>query len=113
AKLTLVVPQVPKTIQAWEVSPADVRGLKVERVDKGLKVTLPEFGLTSMVVFTSDTNLMGKFQDQARARRQLASQWAHDMAVYEYEKVIRVNVELEKMGITQHDGRALLEDAGR
>lgn len=111
AKLTLVIPQVPKTMQAWEVSPADVRGLKTERIDKGTKVTLPEFGLTSMVVFTSDTNLMGKFQDQARARRQLAAQWAHDLAVYEYEKVAKVHIELEKMGVTLPDGNQLLENS--
>ncbi len=111
AKLHLVVPQVPKTMQAWEVSPGDVRGLKTERVDKGMKVTLPEFGLTSMVVFTSDTNLMGRFQDQARARRQLAAQWSHDMAFYEYEKVVKVHEELEKMGVTLSDANGLLNDA--
>lgn len=111
AKLAMVVPQVPKTTQAWEVSPGDVRGLKVERVDKGLKVVLPEFGLTSLVVFTSDTTLIGKFQDQARSRRQLAAQWSHDMALYEYEKVVKVHAELEKMGVTLPDGNALLEDA--
>jgi len=111
SKLALIVPQVPKTTQAWEISPADVRGLKVERVDRGMKVTLPEFGLTSLVVFTSDTNLMGRFQDQARSRRQLASQWAHDMAVYEYEKVARVHIRLEQMGVTIPDGNSLLENS--
>ncbi len=111
AKLHLVVPQVPITMQAWEVSPGDVRGLKVERVDQGQKVTLPEFGLTSMVVFTADTRLMGRFQDMARNKRQQAAQWSHDMAVYEYEKVVKVHIELEKMGITLNDGNALLEDA--
>jgi hypothetical protein len=111
SKLHLIVPQVPVTMQAWEVNPADVRGLKVERVDKGLKVTLPEFGLTSMVVFTSDANLMGRFQDMARSKRQQAAQWSHDMAVYEYEKVAKIHIELEKMGVTVPEGNALLEDA--
>ncbi len=111
AKLHLVVPQVPVTMQAWEVNPADVRGLKVERVDRGQKVTLPEFGLTSMVVFTSDANLMGRFQDMARSKRQQTAQWSHDMAVYEYEKVLKVHTELEKLGVTLPDGNSLLEDA--
>src|ERR1019366_9841667 len=111
SKLVITVPQVAKTSQAWEVSPGDVRGLKTERVDKGLRITLPEFGLTSMVVFTSDTVLMGRFQDQARSKRQLAAQWSHDMAVYEYEKVAKVHIELEKMGVTLPDGNSLLEDA--
>ncbi|HZZ80725.1 MAG TPA: hypothetical protein VFE62_19640 [Gemmataceae bacterium] len=110
SKLTLVVPQVPITMQAWEVTPGEVRGLKMSRVDKGQKVTLPEFGLTSMVVFTNDANLMGRFQDMARAKRQQAAQWSHDMAVYEYDKVAKVHIELEKQGITLPDGNALLED---
>ena len=37
ATLSMIVPQVPKTTQAWEVSPGDVRGLKIDRVDKGLE----------------------------------------------------------------------------
>src|SRR5204863_8215383 len=112
-KLTMVVPQVPKTTQAWEVLPGEVRGLKVDRVDKGVKVTLPDFGLTSMVVFTSDTNLVGKFQDYARSRRQVAAQWSYDMAKYELEKAAHVQEELERGGITIPDGYALMEDAKR
>jgi hypothetical protein len=92
------------------VTPGEVRGLKVTRVDKGQQVTLPEFGLTSMVVFTNDANLMGRFQDMARSKRQQAAQWSHDMAVYEYDKVAKVHIELEKLGVTLPDGNALLED---
>jgi hypothetical protein len=113
SKLTLTVPQVPKTTQAWEVSPGEVRGLHPERADAGLRVTLPEFGLTSMVVFTSDTNLMGRFQDQARARSQLAAEWSHDMALYEYEKVVKIQAQLEQMGASVPDANALLADSKR
>jgi hypothetical protein len=113
SKLIMTVPQVPKTTQAWEVSPGDVRGLKTERVEKGVRVTLPEFGLTSMVVFTSDTNLMGRFQDQARAKRQVAAQYSHDMALYEYEKVVKVQAQLEQLGSTIPDANGLLEDSKR
>lgn len=113
AKLTMVVPQVPKTTQAWEISPAEVRGLKTERVDKGTRVTLNEFGLTGLVVFSSDTNLIGRFQDLARGRRQVAAQWSHDMALYEYEKVVKVQTQLEQMGVTLPDANALLDDAKR
>jgi hypothetical protein len=113
AKLTITVPQVPKTSQAWEVSPGDVRGLKTERVDNGVRITLPEFGLTSMIVFTSDTNLMGRFQDQSRAMRQVAAERTHDMAFYEYEKVVKIQGQLEQMGATIPDANALLADSKR
>ncbi len=113
SKLVMTVPQVPKTMQAWEVSPGDVRGLKAERVDNGLRITLPEFGLTSMVVFTSDTNLMARFQDQARSKRQLAAQWSYDMALCELKKVVEVQKQLEQMGVAVPDANPLLMDANR
>jgi hypothetical protein len=43
----------------------------------------------------------------------LAAQWSHDMALYEYEKVVKVHGDLERMGVTLHDGNSLLEDAKR
>ncbi len=113
AKLTLMIPQVPVTSQAWEVSPGEVRGLKTERADKGLRVTLPEFGLTSILVFTSDVQLMSRFQDLARARRQQAAQWSHDMALYEYEKVVKVQTQLEQLNVSLPDANSLLEDSRR
>src|SRR5439155_1889450 len=53
AKLTLTVPLVPPCFQAWEVTPGEVRGLKPDHGGAGgMQVTLPEFGLTTAVVFT-------------------------------------------------------------
>src|ERR1022692_4919317 len=66
-----------------------------------------------MVVFTADTNLMGRFQDQARSRRQQAAEWTHDMALYEYEKVVKVQAQLEQMNVTVPDANHLLEDSKR
>lgn len=111
SKLTITVPQVPVTMQAWEVTPCEARDLKVERVDRGVRVTLPEFGLTSALVFTSDPSLMGRFQDQARTRREKAAQWSYQMALYEYEKVVKVQAQLELAGATVADANALLADA--
>jgi hypothetical protein len=113
AKLTITVPQVPVTMQAWEVSPCEARDLKAERVERGLRVTLPEFGLTSVIVFTSDPNLMGRFQDQARTRREKAAQWSYQMATYELEKVKTTQAQLELAGASVPDAASLLADADR
>src|SRR5262249_40687533 len=64
--LSMTVPQVPASTQAWEVSPGQVNALKGERTVGGTKITLPEFGLTAAIVFTRDQVLVGRFQDQAR-----------------------------------------------
>jgi hypothetical protein len=111
AKLTFTVPLVPQSMQAWEVSPGAVRALRPERVAGGMKVVLPEFGVTAAVVFTSEMPLVVRFQQVAAARRQLAAQWTYDLAVQELEKVVRVQQELEQRGLTVADAGKLLKDA--
>lgn len=114
AKLKIVVPEVPAGAQAWLVSPADVRSLQTERVVGGTLVTVPEFGLTAAIVFTADNSpkgLLVHLQDQARRTRKLAAQWNHDLAQAELGKVTRVEEELEQMGHTLPDGKALLDNA--
>lgn len=110
SKLTLVVPQVPQSAQAWEVTPADVRSLRSERVPGGTKIVVPEFGLTSAIVFTSDTNVVVRFQEQARNRRKDTSQYTYDMALYEMHKVLKIQDELEKLGHTLPDAQHLIND---
>jgi hypothetical protein len=113
-KLSMVVPQVPLGMQAWEVCPAEVRSLRVERVVGGTRVTIPEFGLTGAVVFTSDNSqggLLVRLQELTRQRSALAAQWAQDLAEEEITKVARVQTELEKAGHTVPDAPKLLENA--
>ncbi len=112
AKLKFTVPLVPPSFQCWEVAPGEVKALKVEKGKVGgMEVVLPEFGLTSAIVFTSDIALIQHFQELCWARRQLAAQYTYDLAVKELEKVARVEEELEKSGHTLPDGQALMKDA--
>jgi len=112
--LTITVPQVPVGTQAWEVSPALVRCLRQERVVGGTRITIPEFGLTSAIVFTADNTANGivvRLQEQARNTGKLAAQWAHDLAVEETSRVARVQEQLARLGHPQPDGQKLLERA--
>lgn len=112
--LTVVVPQVPIGTQAWEVTPGEVRALKSERVTGGVKVTIPEFGLTSALVFTQDNSkegLLVHFQQASRNMRKLAAQWTHDLAEAELNKAAKVHAELEQAGHHLQDGEAILTAA--
>jgi hypothetical protein len=115
AKLDVLVPQVQPNMQPWEVSPGYVRSLRWKRVPGGVLVTIPEFGLTTAVVFTADpgnpTGLVPRFQEQQRRMSKVAAQWAHDQAEEEITKVERVYGLLEKGGHTLPDGKQLLERA--
>jgi hypothetical protein len=112
SQLSMVVPQVPQGTQVWEVTPGYVHShLKPQRVAGGWKITIPEFGLTTAVVFTSDISLVVRFQEQARSKCKLAAQWTRDLAALELAKVLRVEQQLEQAGHTLPDGRALVESA--
>ncbi|HJT79523.1 MAG TPA: hypothetical protein VJ739_20165, partial [Gemmataceae bacterium] len=114
ASLSITVPQVPDSWQAWEVSPGLVRPLKAQRMAGGTQVILPEFGLTGAVVFTADngpTGLVVRLQDQARRTRKLAAQWAHDLAEVELQKVARIYAELEQTNHRVNDGQERLTRA--
>ncbi len=110
AKLSLIVPQVPQSMQAWEVLPGEVRSLKIERVAGGSRITLPEFGVTTNVVFTSDLELVKRFQVHSHGQRQKAAQWTYDLAGYQYEKVLKIQEQLDKMGRSVPDAVQLLAD---
>jgi hypothetical protein len=110
-KLAVIVPQAPQSTQVFEVTPADVRSLRPERVAGGTKITIPEFGLTSTIVF-SDHNVLKRLQEQASGRRQAAAQYMHDMARCELEKVVKIQEDLERQGHTLPDAQQLMADAG-
>src|SRR5262249_46694827 len=110
--LKLTVPQVPIGTQAWEVLTGEVRALKPNRVLGGTEIIVPEFGLTTAIVFTSDNDgLIVRFQEQARHMSKLAAQWAYDLAKEELDKVTRVEEQLEQAGHPLIGGPKLTDNA--
>lgn len=112
-QLSITVPQVPQGTQAWEISPGDVHALKIDRITGGSRITLPEFGLTSAIVFTSDnspTGLLVRFQEQARRSRRKAAEMMYDLAAAEQDKILKVEAELERGAHIIPDGKQLIDD---
>jgi len=83
----------------------------MKRVVGGTQVVVPEFGLTTAVVFTSDTNMIVRFQEATRSRRKQAAEWTYALAAYSLDKVFKVEEELERAGHTLSDGPHLINDA--
>lgn len=111
AKVTLKISEVPRSTQAWEVCPAEVRGVPFKRVLGGTEITLTDFGLTSAVVFTADQRLLVRLQEQAKARRQVAAQFSYDQALYQLGKIQKTHEQLVRLGQTAADSGQLIEDA--
>ncbi len=111
--LELVIPGVPEDAQVWEVSPGDVRSLQRERVAGGVKVVIPEFGVNTVLVFTSDLSTVARLQQSAARTSRLAAQWSYDLAREELEKAANINSQLEQLGQSWQQSARLLDDARR
>jgi hypothetical protein len=112
--LGFVVPLVPDTAQAWEISPGGVKAHPVKRVLGGVEVYLKNFSLTSALLFTSDlgpTGIIVQLQDQQRRMEKMAAQWTQHQAQEELAKVEQVQAELERVGHVVSDAGALLQKA--
>jgi len=113
-KLTLVVPEAPLGTQPWQITPVEVRSLEHERVVGGTRIAIPEFSLTTAILFTSDnspTGILDFFQNRVRHQRETAAQWAKELAQVELAKVTRVNEQLEAAGHSLPDGAELIKNA--
>lgn len=112
--LEIIVPIGQGARQPWLISPAEVRVLRSRRVPGGTSVYLPEFGLTSAILFTGDLSpdgLIVKFQNRVRSVRQIAAQWSHDLAREELSKVTKIYRRLSTLGRPLPDGEQLLAES--
>src|SRR3990172_3389418 len=107
----MVVPGVPETATAWEVGLGRVRALKTERVAGGLRVTLPEFGPTAIVVLTSDRGLIDALSVLVKRLQPEAAQTMARLAETTLKKVEAINSELAAEGHVLPDADQLLRAA--
>jgi hypothetical protein len=110
--LAITVP-VPDSCEAWEVSPVDVHSLRVERVLGGKRAYIPEFALTSAIVFTADNGpngLLVYLQNRIAKTRELSAWWAMTLVQKETEKVQIVESELKQLGhVVTHEDQLMSE----
>jgi hypothetical protein len=116
--LSITVPLVPDGMQPWEITPARVQSLQfnAERKLTGMKITIPEFDLTSAIVFTSDLSPKGdvaKWQAHSRLMAPQAAEWAHSLATIQLEKVRKTHAQLEELAPPVLNANELLHQAAQ
>src|SRR5207253_3672533 len=114
ANLSLTIPQVPLGTQVWQISPGHVRCLTPERIVGGTRVTIPEFGLTTALLFTSEIGQKGiiaDLQDQERQAGPLTAQWSIQLGEEEIAKVSKIHEQLVRAGHSIPGSEKLMEDA--
>lgn len=89
----------PESAQAYEISPAAVRLLtKREQVPGGIRVTLPDFGITSAILITTDTGLVERISQAVARIRPRAVMMAIDQANWQFRQVSATYGQLAAIG---------------
>ncbi len=105
--LKITVP-VPESAQAFEISPGEVRVLDHTRVPGGRQVTVPEFGVTSMVLVTTDMGLKDRIEAAMARVRPRAVALAIEQAQLQLQGVLQIHERLVADGHTVRDSADLL-----
>lgn len=80
-EISFVVPGVPAAHEPYELTPAGMQGARKQRVTGGTKVTLDDFGLTSMILITGDPRVQGAINARTMRTGSIAAQLARDLAI--------------------------------
>ena len=93
-KVSLVVPGVPESSSAYELTPGGLRPLRHSREMGGMQVVLEEFGLTSLVLLAHDSEIIAELGRQAAAIGPRAAEIQRALAAAKFRQVGAVTGEL-------------------
>ena len=109
--LILRVP-APSDAHAYRISPGGVLALKSSRVAGGIEMVLEDFGLTAIVLVTTNVELKDQIEQSINSNRPKAVVLAIEQAEILRAWVVEVDSILRDRGHPQKDSAALLDQAG-
>lgn len=108
---TIVVPGAGESAAAWEVSTTGIRSLHREPAAGGMKIQLPKFDQTAIILITANREVVAQLRDRIALMAPRSAETIKALARAKYERVVRVNDELQQLGMVQHDAAKLLSRA--
>ena len=108
---TIIVPGADESAAAWEISTTGLRSLTRERVAGGLKVQLPKFDQTAIILITANREIVAQLRDRIALMAPRSAETIKSLARAKYDRVVRVNNEMQQLGMVQHDGANLMSRA--
>jgi len=112
--ISFTVPAVPESHRAYELTPSGLSSVRdKKRVAGGTRVTLDEFGVSSMVILTEDPLTLGHLQRELRSRAPRAAQLARELAIARSLFVERMETALASRAPVINDTASPLRDASR
>ncbi len=110
-RISFVVPGVPESNDAYEITPGGLKPLRRKRVTGGVRVTLEEFSLSSMVLLTQDPLVISSMSRRSASNERRAAELQRQLADWKSRMVEQVNGRLESRGITTFQAADRLTDA--
>jgi hypothetical protein len=98
ANLQFRIPGAPESAHAFEVSPAEVRGVKRSRVTGGVQVSVDEFDTAAFVVLSTDAKLYANFQELVAQTAPQTAAWRRELAEIQLAHTETTNARLEAAG---------------
>jgi hypothetical protein len=109
--LKIRIPGAPESAQAYEISLGSVQVLDRQRVPGGIQISVPDFGPTSLILVTTDNDLVARLQQAVASVRSVAIAMAIEQAEKQLEWVSDTNGRLAADGHTIKDAADLLKTA--
>ncbi len=80
-EISFTVPGVPAAHEPYELTPAGMNAVRKLRVTGGTRVTLDEFGVTSLILLTGDPRVLGALNSRTQRAGSQAAHLACDLAM--------------------------------
>jgi hypothetical protein len=109
--LQIVVENAPESAQAFQISTAEVRGLRRAKDLGGIRVFVPEFDTTAIVILTTDTGLYSHYQELVQQIARQATDWQRELAEIQLSRTHGVHAQLELLGHHERQARPALHEA--
>ncbi len=109
---TIIIPGGNVSASVWELSTTEIKNLNRERVSGGVKITIPKFDMTSIIIMTSDQGLIDRLRKKVASLSQSSAETCVQLCRAKLERCQKTNAELVDLGVSQialMDGPAILE----
>ncbi|MDA1015640.1 MAG: hypothetical protein O3A00_14450 [Planctomycetota bacterium] len=104
---TMIVPGVPASASAWEITTTGIRSLGRERATGGIRVTVSDLDQVAAIVISSDRMAVEELRIKARKTEQPTSRLWIELAKAKRERVLAVNRQLDSLGVGIRDADRL------
>ena len=112
-KLSFVVPGVPMSHEAYELTAAGLMRPKARYAAGGMRVTLDEFDVTSLVALTQDPLIVSSLDRRLRVLPERAVALARDLAVAKLMQTTEIDRQLGATPLKLPAAQGQLEGAGK